>query len=133
MLTQKGLLKTLLESKPNNMEALDWEELKERVAANIRLCLTYEFLYHVMELKYLGKVWKKLENQYMSISLMNKLYLKQKLYGLKMKKGLDLQQHINAFNQIINNLTSLDVKIEDKHKTCGRLRWRTRRAKRSST
>ena len=39
MLTQKGLLKTLLESKPNNMEALDWEELQERVAVTIRLCL----------------------------------------------------------------------------------------------
>ena len=43
------------------MEALDWEELQERVAVTVRLCLADEVFYHVMD----------------------KLYLKQKLYGLK--------------------------------------------------
>ena len=37
-----------------------------------------------MELKSSGEVWEKLESQYVSISLTNKLYMKQKLYGLKM-------------------------------------------------
>ena len=61
MLAQQGLLKALHESKPNNTEALDWEELQERVAVTVRLCLADEVFYHVMD----------------------KLYLKQKLYGLK--------------------------------------------------
>ena len=84
MLAQQSLLKVLRKSKPDNMEALDWEELEERVMTTIRLCLADEVLYHVMELKSLGEVWKKLECQYMSKSLTNKLYLKQKLYKLKM-------------------------------------------------
>ena len=33
----------------------------------------------------------------MSKSLMNKLLLKKKLYGLKMVEGLTLDQHINVF------------------------------------
>ena len=52
----------------------------------------------------------------MSKSLTNKLYLKQKLYGLKMAKGLNLSQHINVFNYIISDLKRIDVKFEDEDK-----------------
>ena len=51
-----------------------------------------------------------------SKSLTNKLYLKQKLYGLKMADGSDLSQHINVFNQIISDLKRIDVKFEDEDK-----------------
>jgi len=53
----------------------------------------------------------------MSKTLTNKLYLKQKLYGLKMQEGNDLAQHVNIFNQIITDLAQLDVKIEDEDRT----------------
>ena len=33
-----------------------------------------------------------------------------------MAKGLDLSQHINVFNQIINDLKRIDVKFEDEDK-----------------
>ena len=49
----------------------------------------------------------------MSKSLTNKLYLKQRLYGLKMQEGSNLAQHVNVFNQIITDLARLDVSIED--------------------
>ncbi|KAL0451879.1 UNVERIFIED_CONTAM: Retrovirus-related Pol polyprotein from transposon TNT 1-94 [Sesamum latifolium] len=70
-------------------------------------------MYHVMNLKSPGEVWKKLEIQFMSKSITNKLYLKQRLYGLKMQEGSDLAQHMNIFNQIITDLARLDVSIED--------------------
>jgi len=40
----------------------------------------------------------------MSKSLTNKLYLKQKLYGLKMSEVTNLNQHINLFNHIVSDL-----------------------------
>ena len=46
----------------------------------------------------------------------NKLYLKQKPYGLKMVDGLDLSQHINVFNHIISDLKRVDVKFKDEDK-----------------
>ena len=52
----------------------------------------------------------------MSKSLINKLYLKQKLYGLKMQEGTDLAQHINFFNHIISDLLRIEVKIEEENK-----------------
>ncbi|KAK4405727.1 Retrovirus-related Pol polyprotein from transposon TNT 1-94 [Sesamum angolense] len=53
----------------------------------------------------------------MSRSITNKLYLKQRLYGLKMQEGLDLAQHVNVFNQTIIDLPRLDVSIEDEDRT----------------
>ncbi|KAK4411836.1 Retrovirus-related Pol polyprotein from transposon TNT 1-94 [Sesamum angolense] len=70
-------------------------------------------MYHVMNLKSPGEIWKKLEIQFMSKFITNKLYLKQRLYGLKMQEGSDLAQHVNVFNQIITDLACLDVYIED--------------------
>ncbi|KAL0336583.1 UNVERIFIED_CONTAM: hypothetical protein Sradi_4870200 [Sesamum radiatum] len=69
------------------MDDEDLEELEQRAAGTIHLCLTNEIIYHVMNLKSPGEVWKKLEIQFMSKSIMNKLYLKQRLYGLKMQEG----------------------------------------------
>ncbi|KAF1897303.1 hypothetical protein Lal_00035006 [Lupinus albus] len=41
---------------------------------------------------------------------------KQRLNGLKMQEGTDLHQHLNTFNQVINDLQKLDVKVDDEDK-----------------
>jgi len=88
-------------------------DLQERAARTIRLCLADEIMYHIISLSSPNEIWKKLESQFMSKTLTNKLYLKQKLYGMKMQEGNDLAQHVNIFNQIITDIAQLDVKIED--------------------
>ena len=47
------------------------------MVATIRLCLGDDVMYHVMDEESLAAVWLKLESRYMSMSLTNKLYLKQ--------------------------------------------------------
>ena len=83
----------------------------------IKLYLANDVMYHVMDEESPVTIWLNLESQYMSKLLTNKLYLKQKLYGLKMVEGSDLSQHINVFNQIISDLKRIDVKFENKDKT----------------
>lgn len=53
----------------------------------------------------------------MSILLMNKLLLNKKLYGLKMREGLKLNQHINVFNGIISDMRRVDMKFEKEDMT----------------
>lgn len=48
---------------------------------------------------------------------MNKLFVKQRLYILKMQKISNLQQHDNVINNIITDLVRLGVKIDDEDKT----------------
>ncbi|KAL0679608.1 hypothetical protein Bca4012_007589 [Brassica carinata] len=66
-----------------------------------------------MDLTTCKEMWDKLEKMYMSKSLPSKLYLKQRLFGLKMSENGDLVAYVNNFNQIIGDLVHVDVKIED--------------------
>ncbi|GMI70741.1 hypothetical protein HRI_000743400 [Hibiscus trionum] len=116
LLAQQRILKAVRSTKPVSMEDDDWEELQQRVTGTIWLCLADKIMYHVMNLASLGEICSKLESQFMSKSLTNKLYQKQKLCGLKKQEGQDLTQHVNIFNQIITDLTQLDVKIENEDK-----------------
>ena len=95
LLSQQGLLKTIKSQKPTKIKDEDWVDLQERAAGTIRLCLIDEIMYHVISLSFPDEIWKKLEPQFMSKTLTNKLYLKQRLYGLKMLEGNDLAQHVN--------------------------------------
>ncbi|CAA0831266.1 Probable prolyl 4-hydroxylase 11 [Striga hermonthica] len=116
LLSQQGIQKGLRAEKLKGMEDDDWQDLQERVAGTIRLCLADEVMYHVMHLKSADEIWKKLESQFMSKTLTTKLYLKQRLYELKIQEGTDLGQHVNIFNQVVTDLASLEVKIEDEDK-----------------
>ena len=90
MLVQHGLVRALTGKQPEKTSDDDWEELQMKVVSTIRLCLADEVLYQVMEEESSAGIWAKLESRYMSKSLTNKLFLKQKLYGLKMEEVLDL-------------------------------------------
>lgn len=46
-------------------------------------------MYHVMDMISPKEISDKLQTQFMFKSLMNKLYLKQRLYGMKMAEGSD--------------------------------------------
>uniref|UniRef100_A0A2N9HJ44 Integrase catalytic domain-containing protein n=1 Tax=Fagus sylvatica TaxID=28930 RepID=A0A2N9HJ44_FAGSY len=94
----------------------EWEELDMKAVSTIRLLLADEVMYDVMEENSTAGIWLNLEKRYMSKSLMNKLHLKQKLYGLKMTEGADLRQHINTFKQIISDMLRIDIKFEDEDK-----------------
>ena len=98
------------------MDEETWEELKVRVPGIIRLSLSDTVMYHVMDETSPKRIWDKLEAQFMSKTLTNKLYLKQKLYGLKMQEGSDLVEHVNVFNQVVTDLARLDVTVDDEDK-----------------
>ena len=59
------------------------------------------------------EIWAKLEAQFLDKTAPNKLYLKQELYGLKMQEGVDLTEHVNAFNRVVSDLARIEVKVED--------------------
>ena len=58
----------------------------------------------------------RLETLYMTKSISNKLHLKKQLYGLCMKEGTTVLEHLNFFNKVISELLALDVKINKKDK-----------------
>eukprot|EP00253_Pinus_taeda_P031029 PITA_31029 len=61
-------------------------------------------------------LWDKLGTLYQSKSLVNKLFLQRKLYNLRMKDGDSVTEHLNAFNTVVSQLSSVDIKISDEDK-----------------
>eukprot|EP00253_Pinus_taeda_P008788 PITA_08788 len=61
-------------------------------------------------------MWDKLGTLYQSKSLVNKLFLRKKLYNLRMKDGDSVTEHLNAFNTVVSQLLSVDIKISDEDK-----------------
>ena len=61
-------------------------------------------------------LWVKLGTLYQSKSLVNNLFLRKKLYNLRMKDGDSVTEHLNAFNTVVSQLSSADIKISDEDK-----------------
>ena len=47
-------------------------------------------------------------------NLKNRLYLKKRLYTLRMKEGSVVKEHLDAFNSIIMDLGNVDIKVDSK-------------------
>ena len=84
-MVQQDLVKALYgkAKKPEKMMGDEWDELDMKAVSSIRLLLADEVMYDVMEEKTTAGIWLNLEKRYMSKSLISKLHLKQKLFGLR--------------------------------------------------
>lgn len=89
-------------------------DLKAR--SGIHLYLMNEVFYNILNENSVTKLWLKLKILYIKKSLLNCLYLKQKLYTMRMKKGIGIFEHLNEFNKIIYQLTSIESKFEEEDK-----------------
>jgi hypothetical protein len=118
LLVQQGLQKALAgkTKKPTSMTDEDWEDLDARALSTIRLCLADEVLFNIVEEETTTGLWNRLESLYMTKSLMNKIFLKRQLYNLRMKEGTKIVDHLNVFNTLICQLSSMEVKYEDEDK-----------------
>eukprot|EP00253_Pinus_taeda_P006956 PITA_06956 len=61
-------------------------------------------------------LWDKLGSLYQSKSLVNKLFMRKKMYNLRMKDGDSVTEHLNVFNTVVSQLLSVDIKISDEDK-----------------
>ncbi|WRX08983.1 Integrase [Theobroma cacao] len=115
LLVQQRLLKALKgkEHLPSNLSDGEKDDLMEKAHSVILLVLSDEVLRGVTDEESAAAVWLKLESIYMTKSLTNRLYMKQRLYTLNMSEGTSVNTHIDEFNRVILDLKNIDVKIED--------------------
>jgi hypothetical protein len=94
----------------------EWEKLERRERSMIQLCLVDLVLLNVSGEDLAKKLWDKLGSLYQSKSLVNKLFLINKLYLLRMSEGILVTEHLNVFNTIIIQLSSVDITITKEEK-----------------
>ena len=105
-----------LGTKPTGVSNEEWKKLDQKAKSIIRLCVSDSILLNVSREAIVKALWDKLETLYQSKSLVNKLFIWKKLYNLRMKDGDSMIEHLNAFNIVVSQLSSVDIKISDEDK-----------------
>ena len=90
------------------MSTEEWKDLKDMATGTILFYLANNILREVLGLIDPVDIWNKLESWYKSKSLTNSL-----LFGLQMTEEADFNQHLDEFNKIKTELSSLEVKVEE--------------------
>src|SRR5436189_3712177 len=88
-------------------------ELQERALSAIFMSETDNILREIATEKMTSDAWKKLEELYSEKSLTNRLYLKKRLYNLRMDEGTPVKQYLDVFNYIIMDLGNIEIESED--------------------
>jgi hypothetical protein len=99
-----------------SMSKEDWDKLDRRARIIIRLYLVDSVLLNVSGESTAKELWDKLGNLYQSKSLVNKLFLRKKLYHLRMEDGDSVTKHLNAFNTLVSQLGSVNITIAEEDK-----------------
>ncbi|GJT08069.1 hypothetical protein Tco_0842531 [Tanacetum coccineum] len=89
-----------------------WDEMDENAIANLHLALADGVLSSIGEEKSAQEIWDHLTRLCKVKSLHNKIFLKRKLYALRMTKSTLVTEHVNSLNTLFSQLTSLNCIIE---------------------
>ncbi|KAA0060177.1 Retrovirus-related Pol polyprotein from transposon TNT 1-94 [Cucumis melo var. makuwa] len=116
ILVQHKVTKILDEERlPENITVSEKRDMDEMAYSTILLYLSDEVLRLVDEATTTGELWKKLENLYLTKSLPNKLYLKEKFFGYKMDQSKGLEENLDKFQKIIVDLNNISEKMSDEN------------------
>ena len=70
--------------------------------------------HNVVKEKTTTDLMKALFGMYEKLSANNKVHLMKKLFNLKMTENASVAQHLNEFNTITNQLSSVEIDFNDK-------------------
>ena len=115
----KGVLRAmglgrLLKSKPDNVVEDDWKDAQEQVVSTVMLYLQPHVIKQVEDYADCTLLFAALEKKYHQKELSNRLYTSLKLMSFKMKDGgTKIQDHIDAFNDLVVDLQNLGKDLSD--------------------
>ena len=103
----------LLGTKPEAMKVEEWALLDRQVLGVIRLTLSRSVAYNVVKEKITADLMKALSGMYEKPSTNNKMHLMKKLFNQKMAANTSVAQHLNKFDTITNQLSSVEIDFDD--------------------
>ena len=109
----KNLHLPLLGEKLETMKAELWALLDKQVLGVIKLTLSRFVVQNVVKEKTTVNLMKALFGMYEKLSANNKVHLIKKLFNLKMAENASIAQHLNEFNTITNQLSSVKIVFYD--------------------
>jgi hypothetical protein len=117
-LYQKDLFLPLggITKKSTAMKDEEWEVLYRKTLGTIQLSLAASLAFKVSKEKTTKELMDAFPKLYEKPSTSNKVFLMKRLFNMKMSKGGSGEDHLNEFNTVTNNLSSVKVYFDDEFK-----------------
>ncbi|GMI82021.1 hypothetical protein HRI_001871400 [Hibiscus trionum] len=102
ILRKNGCLAAISEWPTDFTDNKKWNEMDENAIADLHLALADEVLSSIEEKKTTKEIWDHLAKLYEVKSLHNKIFLKRKLYTLRMSESTLVTEHLNTLNTLFS-------------------------------
>ncbi|GKV28962.1 hypothetical protein SLEP1_g37944 [Rubroshorea leprosula] len=91
----------------------DWKKIDRKACGVIRKWVDMSVIHNVAQEKESYKLWTKLEELFERKNALKKASLIRKLVNLKYKEGKNVSEHLNKFQEILNELVTGKLAIDD--------------------
>ena len=95
------------------MKDEEWEILDRKALGMIRLSLAASVAFNISREKTTKGLMDALAKLYEKPSTSNKVFLMKRLFNMKMSEGGSVVDHLNEFNTVTNQLSSVKVDFDD--------------------
>jgi hypothetical protein len=95
------------------MKDEEWEILDKKSLGMIRLSLAASVAFNISKEKTMKGLMDTLAKLYEKPSASNKVFLMKRLFNMKMSEGGSVANHLNEFNTVTNQLSSVKVDFDD--------------------
>uniref|UniRef100_A0A2N9EW40 Integrase catalytic domain-containing protein n=1 Tax=Fagus sylvatica TaxID=28930 RepID=A0A2N9EW40_FAGSY len=92
----------------------EWAKMHRKTIGCIRQCIEVSVFHHVSQETKADTLWKKLESLYERKTAQNKAFAIRKLAHLKLKEGRSVAEHLSEFQDLVNQLTRMNLVVDDK-------------------
>jgi hypothetical protein len=103
-------------TQPTGMSMKEREKIERKERSTIQCFVADLVMLNVLGEYSVKKLWDKLGSLYQLKYLVNKLFLRKKLYLLRLSDGSSVNENLNSFNTMLIQLSSLDISIIDEDK-----------------
>ncbi|KAM1487717.1 hypothetical protein ACFX2I_001756 [Malus domestica] len=100
-------------AKPESMSDAEWKKMNRKAIGTIRQWVDDSVFHHVSNETNAREFWMKLESLFEKKTPAKKAFLIKELINVKYKDGLSVAEHLNNFQNIINQLATMKMTIED--------------------
>jgi hypothetical protein len=91
----------------------EWEILDRKALGTIWLSLAASVAFNISNEKTMKGLMDALAKLYEKPSMSNKVFLMKRLFNMKMSEGGSVADHLNNFNTVTNQLSSVKVNFDD--------------------
>jgi hypothetical protein len=102
-----------IEKKMTTMKDEEWEVLDRKALGMIQLILAASVDFNISKEKTMKELMDILDKLYEKPSTSNKVFLMKILFNMKMSEGGSVAYHLNEFNTVTNQLSSVKVDFDD--------------------